>query len=435
MTAQQSTKIVSSSWDAVRYRLDQSAYFTNMRDTPYYKDAVYEQFTPQEYARRFEALRSKMREHGLDCMIVPGGPSHWSFGGGMMWLTGHREWHALCCYVIVPLVGEPTMVTSMGGTHTEAVRRVVDVAVKDVRHSRGGRYAEVMVERLLELKLERGRIGLMEIDPRHKDYMPVNQFNVLRHRLPHADIIFTEGFLHDLVVVHSNEELDCIRKAGVLCQRAMEAIVARAEPGVKEYQLAAAAANAILEGGGEIDFLILGTTPMADPAMVFGNPRPSGRILQKGDIINMELAAGYRGYTAQIGSPICLGEPTDMVRKFWEEIALPSYRKFVAEIAPGKPVKNMWEVTKFFRTKGVQSRPFHCHGIDIVTDDPHIMTERAADAESDAQLKPGMVIMAEPNPITEDGLFGIFLGHTFIVTENGHEVVDDFPLEIVVADG
>ena len=31
-------------------------------------------------------------------------------------------------------------------------------------------------------------------------------------------------------------------------------------------------------------------------------------------------------------------------------------------------------------------------------------------------LKPGMVIMAEPNPITADGLFGIFLGHTFIVT-------------------
>ena len=32
-------------------------------------------------------------------MIVPGGPSHWSFGGGMLWLTGHWEWHALASYV------------------------------------------------------------------------------------------------------------------------------------------------------------------------------------------------------------------------------------------------------------------------------------------------------------------------------------------------
>ena len=66
-----------------------------------------------------------MREHKLDCVIVPGGPSHWSFGGGMLWLTGHWEWHALASYVLVPLEGEPTLIYSMGGTHAEAVRRQV----------------------------------------------------------------------------------------------------------------------------------------------------------------------------------------------------------------------------------------------------------------------------------------------------------------------
>ena len=166
----------------------------------------------------------------LDCMIVPGGPSHWSFGAGMLWLTGHWEWHALACYVLVPLEGEPTMIYSMGGTHAEAVRRQVAVAISDVRHSRNGRYAEVMVERLKELKLERARIGLMEIDQRHKDYMPVNQYNVLRDSLPDAELVFTVGFLHELLSVHSAEELDCVRKAGGLCQNALEALVARASP-------------------------------------------------------------------------------------------------------------------------------------------------------------------------------------------------------------
>jgi len=291
----------------------------------------------------------------------------------------------------------------------------------------------VMVERLKELNLERGRIGLMEIDPRHEDYLPVNQYNTLRAGLPDAELVFTKGFLHDLIVIHSAEELDCIRKAGVLCQRAMEAMVARAKPGVKEYELKAAAAAAILNGGGDIDFLIIGSTPMANPAMIFGNPRPSQRILQKGDIINMELAAGYRGYTAQIGSPITLGEPTDMVRKFWEEITLPGYKKIVAEIAPGKPAEAMREASKFFRAHGVQSRPTQCHGIDLVTDNPHISAEHVRGVEVDMVLKPNMVIMAEPNPITADGMFGIFLGHTFIVTQNGHEAVDAFPLEIAVA--
>ena len=116
--------------------------------------------------------------------------------------------------------------------------------------------------------------------------------------------------MHELLSVHSEEELDCIRYAGKLCDNAMQAIVDRARPGVTEYQLRAAAGAAILEGGGDIDFLIIGSTPMADPAMVFGNPRPSSRKLSEGDIILMELAAGYRGYSAQIGQPICLGEPT-----------------------------------------------------------------------------------------------------------------------------
>src|SRR5438132_5721905 len=275
----------------------------------------------------------------------------------------------------------------------------------------------------------------MVIYPRHGVYLPVHQYNVLRKELPEAELVFTKGFLHDLLVIHSEEELDCVRKAGVLCQRAMEAMVVRAKPGVKEYELRAAAGAAILEGGGDIDFLIVGSPPLDHPALIFGNPRPSGRVLKKGDIINMELAAGYRGYSAQIGSPICVGGPTEMVRRFWDEITLPGYKRIVAEIAPGRPTENMRIASKFFREKGVQSRPTQCHGIDLVTDNPHVSAEHVKGVEVDMVLKPGMIIMAEPNPITPDGTFGIFLGHTFIITNDGHEVVDKFPLEIAVARG
>src|SRR5947208_14655553 len=93
-----------------------------MFGTPYYRDAVYDHYSPAEYRRRYAALRDKMREHRLDCVIVPGGPSHWSFGGGMQWLTGHWEWHAIASYVVVPLDDEPTLIFSLGATHAEACR-------------------------------------------------------------------------------------------------------------------------------------------------------------------------------------------------------------------------------------------------------------------------------------------------------------------------
>src|SRR3954463_16250535 len=429
----QPPRIGPQPWEIVRTKLDQALPFANMRDTPYYRDAIYEQFSKKEYDRRYAALRGKMREHKLDVVIVPGGPSHWSFGGGMLWLTGHWEWHALCCYVVVPLEGEPVLIYSMGGTHAEAVRRQVECVVKDVRHSRNGRYADIMVERIRELGLTRGRIGRMEIDPRHNDYLPVNQYTALRENLPDAELVFTKGFLHELLSVHSAEELDCIRKAGKLCEDAMNAMVARAKPGVKEYELRAAAGAAILEGGGDIDFLIIGSTPMDNPALIFGNPRPSGRVLKKGDLINMELAVGYRGYTAQIGSPVCVGAPTDMVKRFWDEIALPGFTKMAAEIKPGNPVEAIREAGKFFRQKGVQSRPIHAHGIDLITDGPHVFCEHVHAEPFEQTFKPGMVFMAEPNPIPADGQFGIFVGHTFIVTEIGNECVDKFPWELAVA--
>ena len=62
-------------WETVRGKLDQSIPFANMRDTPYYRDCVWEQFSKQEYDRRYAAVRDKMREAKLDAIIAPGGPS------------------------------------------------------------------------------------------------------------------------------------------------------------------------------------------------------------------------------------------------------------------------------------------------------------------------------------------------------------------------
>ena len=40
-------------WEVVRHKLDQSLPFANMRDTPYYRDCVWEQFSEGEYKRRY----------------------------------------------------------------------------------------------------------------------------------------------------------------------------------------------------------------------------------------------------------------------------------------------------------------------------------------------------------------------------------------------
>jgi Xaa-Pro aminopeptidase len=348
----------------------------------------------------------------------------------MRWLTNHWEWHAMSIYLLVPLEAEPTLVYSMGGSHIEAVRRAVTIS--DVRSSRSGRFAQVLVERIKALGLANGTIGLTICDPRFGDNLPVNQYQTLREGLPEADLQFVGDFFHEFLVRKSPEELACVRQAGEIADIAFQAMVERAAPGVTEYQLAAAATGAAMDAGGQVDFMIIGSTPMANPAMIFGNPTPSERRLQAGDLINNELAFGYRGYTTQIGSPICIGEPTDEVRNMFDQIALPGYRRLEALLRPGVSYEEFRQAGQWFREQGYQGRPTLLHSIDLVTAPPHIWVEEVGAEPTETHFEPNMTVMLEPNPITPDGNLGLFLGRTYIITEDGQEQVTNYPLELIV---
>lgn len=412
-------------FEDVRHDLDLRSNFGDISGSDWHHDAVYPDFSTGEYDRRYSASREKMRALEVDALVIGGGPSHWVSGGGVLWLTGHWEWHAMACYLVLPLESDPVLVYSMGGTHLESVRMKSRVA--DVRPSRGGRFAEVMADVLREKGRETGRIGHPPIDPRFGDYMPANQLRTLETSLPQAEIVLLDEFFHDLMVIKSDEELECIRRAGQLCTDAFEAIVDRARPGVTERQLAAAAGSAILHGGGHVDFVILAATSTFDPHLVFGSPAPSDRPLAPGDMIVHELAAGYRGYTAQIGMPIFVGDPEPSVAEFFETVTVPGFVQMEKTLGPGVALRDIHEAGRFFRSKGHQSRPIHLHGIDLVTAEPHVW----ADASPQGELQAGQVVVLEPNPIRADGRLGMFFGHTYIIDAGGWERVTTFRPDMV----
>ena len=419
-------------FEEAREHLDEGAYFGDMRNTPYYREAEYPSFSDAEYERRYAETREKMDRIGLDVLVAPGGPYHWSFGGGMRWLSGHTGWHSMAEYLVVPREGDPTLVYSFGGTHAEATRRAV--YPDDVRPSQGGDFGGVIAEVITKGGNADGTVGIAGADWRFADTAPVNQVRSMEAGLPDATIELAPDFFHELTYKKSEEEVEYVRRAGELCVDALYAIRDRAEPGVTEYQLAAAAAHAAMDGGGQVDFLIIGSTPMDDPAQVFGNPRPSHRELEAGDIVMNELAVGYEGYTAQIGIPVCVGEPTDRVQEFWDEIALPGFTRMRDTFQPGNDLELAKEAGEFYREHGYQSRPIHIHGIDLVSDSPHVRPESVDGYGYDQVLEPGMVIMLEPNPISPDGMLGLFYGHTYVITESGSERVTECPHELLVAE-
>lgn len=419
----------------VRDQLDKREFYGDVRNTGWHNDAIYEKFSESEYQRRYELTRESMAKLGLDCIIVPGGCNAMSMGNGLVWLTGHFDTRSLVHYVIFPVEGEPTLLYAMGGSHIEAVRQAV--SVKDVRPVMRSQFGEAMADRIKELGLENGKIGLMNAISENfgAEYMPVNHYFGLRDNLPGAKLELVPEFFHALMYLHSEEEFNFIRKAGALCDRALEAMAARARPGVTESQLAASAAKAIQDGGGIPHLLIIAITSMENPNAIFGNPRPSGRALQEGDIILNELGAWYQGCSAQVGNPIVLGEPTPFVKDFYYEITLRGFNRMAEKLQPGLPFEEVQKAGgQFFREKGHQSRPLHLHCIDVATSGPHVSPTGVRHQGFDATIQPGMEIMLEPCPISIDGNFGMFLGRTFLITETGQELVTKYPMELTVVE-
>jgi ectoine hydrolase len=75
------------------------------------------------------------------------------------------------------------------------------------------------------------------------------------------------------------------------------------------------------------------------------------------------------------------------------------------------------------------------HGIDLTSHHPDVRVDGVHADPADGVMRPGMELMLEPNPITPDGMLGLFYGHTFLITETGREMVTaGLPDDLLVAD-
>jgi len=424
---------MDNDWNTVRRELDISDHFEAICNSPWYADAVYEKFSDEEFARRHEAARKLMARDGLDALILTGGPDIYSHGSGVTWGSGLIDERGMCQYMIVPMKGEPTLIYPHYGCHIEAARK--QVSVRDVRSGQHGKYGKAVAERLIELKLQKARIGITAADRTGPEYMGVQAYLDLQKLVPDATFVFCPNLLHELTYRKSAEEVRAMAKAGQIAIKALEAVKATARPGVREYQLAGAVANAVLSEGGRCHLLMIGSTSMHDPKIIFPNPNPSGRVLKEGDIVLSELAMSYMGYSAKIGHPVSVGKPTDKYRTFFKDVVIGGFNEIKALLKPGSTLEDVRKTgSQAFRKRGAQSRPTIMHGLDLITSVPFVRADRVRAEPYETTMQPGMTYNIEITPVDAEGIYGIFYSRSFAITETGHQDLTPYPVdEILVA--
>lgn len=121
-----------------------------------------------------------------------------------------------------------------------------------------------------------------------------------------------------MIIIKSAEEIAIMAEAGRICAVAFDAVKGIIAPGISTKELERFVYDLIKEHGGEPAFLGYRGYPASVCASVneqVVHGIPSGRKLQGGDIISLDLGVNYKGYFGDAAVTFAVGEVSPAARK------------------------------------------------------------------------------------------------------------------------
>ena len=260
---------------------------------------------------------------------------------------------------------------------------------------------------LRDRKLDRAAIGVDE-----NGLLP-GIASALRESFPAARLVDAAGLLAQVRAVKTEGEVDILRTAAQITERALEDALAIAAEGTTE-----AAMRRVFNGR-----LVAEDALPAVCCIGFGtrsglvNGQPSSRALQRGDLIRFDVGARYRHYRSDMSRIGVFGEPD--ARIVSGHVAVQAgVRQALSIMRPGLPVATLFhEVVAAVRDAGLPQfdRTHVGHGIGLDAYDPPSLS-----AGSDAVLEENMVLCVE-TPYYELGFGGLQVEDMVRVTADGVE--------------
>jgi Xaa-Pro aminopeptidase len=388
----------------------------------------YPRFSDAEYKRRYAATYEMMDAEGLDCLLLYGDAALGNLNQlSVHWLANYLD--EQFSYVILPREGDPILYVSIP---PDAACAMATSPIEDVRGGGFGiQMAKAVADGLKEKAGAAKRIGTIDnfaVSPG----LPHAHYEAFSAALPGAEFVPTAREYERLRLVPSEEEMEWFRRGIALTDLAWEALVDAAEPGKTEADLLAVVHSSYMEKGGSYCFAILGSTPMADPAMSYphGIPnQPALRPVSQGDMVICEMSASYYGYSGQLFCAIALGEPPDPLQEM-VDLTAQLYHDLRAAAKAGNTGADIDAVTKPVADRGLDIEAPFIHAWGTHFGHPTMGFESWTPWE--VEFVDGQLLVVEPNPCSPDALLGVQLGNMTQVTPDGAVEIHKHGSEFVV---
>jgi Xaa-Pro dipeptidase len=394
---------------------------------------------PEVMRRRIAEAQSKLREHGLDGMLVIK-PEHVRYLTGF-WGYSTRTEYAMprrLIALIVPASGESTLIVPK--IELNYARRQTWIA--DLRHhvewaQAGETFGGLVLlgKVLKEKSLQRGRLGV------ETGFISAKFLTMLQAELSGAQLLEIPPILEDMRIIKSPEEIEILRISGGMAVAEYRAEASAVRPGVREFEIAAigrAEGTRLyaehLARSGEGHTLV---DPVVDGLQIITSGErldmvhalSSERQICGGDMVLLDFCRypqflGYRiGFSRMVSLRQPNKEEAEMV-----DLTMEAFRLSLSVLKPGVPAEAPDVIAREFLDKhGVAETFVHRTGRGVGLEGAERPEIGAGDK---TVLQPGMVVTVEPSIYMPN--FAVHVEDTFLITPDGHEVLTPCPRELTI---
>ena len=226
--------------------------------------------------------------------------------------------------------------------------------------------------------------------------------------------------------VKEDWELDLMRKAQAITDKAFAEVITRLQAGMTELQLQAELIYCLYKNG---------ATGLAfDPIVVSGpnTSLPHGvageRVIQEGDFVTMDFGASYMGYCSDMTRTVAVGFVTEEMEKVYNTV-LAAQLAGLAISKAGVPGKDVDGAARQLITDAGYGEYFgHGYGHSLGLE---VHENPSPNSRNDQPMPAGAVASAEPG-IYLPGKFGVRIEDTCVFLEDGIEILTKSPKNLII---
>ena len=320
-------------------------------------------------------------------------------------------------------IAEGVAIVARSGCRYFTDSRYIEAAQKGIRDftviemNRANPYNQLLNDAIAQLGIQ--RLGYEE------GYLTVAEFSAFEKELK-AQLIPYGAKINSFRAVKERWELERMRKAQAITDRAFSEVITRIKAGMTEKQLQAELIYCLYKNGGE--GLAFDPIVVSGPNTSLPHGVATDRVIREGDFITMDFGVIVDGYCSDMTRTVAVGYATEEMKKVYETVLAAQTAGIAATKAGATGQQIDGAARKVISDAGYGKFFGHGYGHSIGMECHEAPN---CNPSGTTPMEEGMVSSAEPG-IYLPGKFGVRIEDLVIFTADGCENITQSPKNLMI---